>query len=117
MVPTQMYNDMWKVVSNEFSEEDAKCYVRMNWKDMTPYSVAKTLREHKYKGMSDKEFDALWYRCTLKEYWAQKDEFLAKEKAAEDAEKAKEEAKKAADKAAEEAKAAAPVDVVEATGI
>ena len=87
----------WTVVASDLSREDAQCYVRMNWKDMTPYSVAKTMRsQKKYRDLNDEEFDALWYRMTPEEYFAAKPEFLEKEKREEARKQAEEEAKKAA---------------------
>ena len=116
----QYYNDMWVLIANDFSEADAKAYVRMNWKDMTPYSVAKTLRSTKYKDLTDAQFEAMWYRQTLDEFKAGKGAFLEAEAREEAEKKAKDEAEKqakddeqAAAKAAEEQAA----EQVEATGI
>ena len=103
----QVYNDMWTVVATDLSEKDARAYVRMNWKDMTPHSVAKTLRympQHNYHTMTDEEFEALWYRQTLDEFKASLPAFLQQE---EDEKAAEEAAKKAAEEAATEAEAAA----------
>ena len=82
----------WTVVAADFSREDAGAYVRMNWKDMTPYSVAKGLRgvNPKYDGLSDAEFDAMWYRCTVKEFRAKKEAFLEQEAVEAKAQEAKE---------------------------
>ena len=98
----------WTVVSTDMAEDDARAYVRMNWKDMTPYSVAKTLRDlnPKYKNLSDAEFEALWKRTTLDEFYKKKDAFLAKEKIDLAAEEEREKQKKvelAALQAAEQA--------------
>jgi len=103
---TKMYK-FWTVVATDLLEADARAYVRMNWKDMTPYSVAKTLRDQKkYSHLSDTEFDALWYRQTLDEFKAKKDSFLEEEAKKEAEEKIEEEEKKAA-KAAKAAEAEA----------
>ena len=100
---SQVYNDIWTVVATDFNEADARAYVRMNWKDMTPHSVAKTLRDmpqHKYKDMGDEEFEALWYRQTVEEFRAALPAFLQKEEEEKEAEKA---AQAAAEQAAKEA--------------
>jgi predicted phosphoadenosine phosphosulfate sulfurtransferase len=100
---SQVYGDIWTVVSTDFKEKEARAYVRMNWKDMTPHSVALTLRDmpqHKYKDMTDEEFEALWYRMTVEEFHEALPAFLQQE----DDEKAAEEAAKVA--AAEAAKEA-----------
>ena len=100
-VSSQVYNDIWTVVATDFKEADARAYIRMNWKDMTPHSVAKTLRympQHNYHTMTDEEFEALWYRQTLDEFKASLPSFLQQE---ED-EKAAAEAAKLAAKEAEE---------------
>ena len=85
---TKMY-EHWTVVATDFLEEDAKAYVRMNWRDMTPYKVACSMRttSKKYKDLTDEQFEALWYRQTIAEFRAAKDGFLVKE--AEEAEVAK----------------------------
>ena len=109
---------MWIVVATDFTEADARAYIRMNWVDSTPYSVAKSIRHSnpKYKDLSDEDFDKRWYRCTRAEFEARKGGFLAKEDEKAAADMAKLEAKKA-DKAklgaekekAEEEKAAKEV--------
>jgi len=102
--PGTKYNDQWTIVATDFTEEDAKLYIRMNWKDMTPKSVADGHRswDHpKYKDYTEAEYDALWYRMT-------KAEFVKSAPAARiaEAEAAEQEKIKAAEKAAErEAKA------------
>ena len=104
-VSSQVYNDIWTVVATDFKEADARAYIRMNWKDMTPHSVAKTLRDmpqHKYKDMTDEEFEALWYRQTLEEFRSALPSFLRKEEEEKEAEKAAAEAAKLAAKEAEE---------------
>ena len=75
----QMYK-FWTVVATDMNQEDARAYVRMNWRDMTPYSVAKTLRDTKYKDVSDADFEALWKRTTLTEFYQKKESFLEQEK-------------------------------------
>jgi len=75
---TIMYNH-WTVVATDLSKKDAAAYVNMNWKEMTPYSVAKTLRDTKFKKYSDEEFEALYHRQSLKEFHATKDAYFAEE--------------------------------------
>ena len=85
----------------------AKLYVRNNWPDMTPKSVADGHRkwDHpKYKDYTPEEYDALWKRDTI-------DEFRKKAPALREAEKIKEaedkikEAEKKAEMAAKKAEA------------
>ena len=78
--------------------------------DKTTREWAKTLRDTKYKGVSDAEFEALWKRTTLTEFYQKKEAFLAQEKidlaAAEEKEKQQKldyEARMAADGEAVEA--------------
>ena len=82
----QMFNDMWTVVSSTFSEEDAKAYVRMNWLEMTPKTVAQGLREFhpKFKDLTDEQFELLYKRYTVEEFFERKAAFLEQE--AKDAE-------------------------------
>ena len=40
---SQMYK-YWTVVATDMTEKDARTYVRMNWRDMRPKSVALTVR-------------------------------------------------------------------------
>ena len=77
----QMYK-YWTVVSTDFLEEDARAYVRMNWKDMTPKTVAQGLRScnPKWTSLTDEQFEALYYRCTVEEYFEKKAAFLEQEK-------------------------------------
>jgi len=104
--PGTMYNDQWTIVAADFSEDDAKLYVRMNWKDMTPKSVADGHRswDHpKYKHYTEEEYNALWYRMT-------KDEFIkaapaARKKEREEAEEEKRKNEEKAKKREEEEKA------------
>ena len=76
----QMY-EHWTVVATDFLEADARAYVRYAWKDMTPHSVALTLKEFdkRYKDLSEEEFEALWYRPTRAEFEDSKEEFLSQE--------------------------------------
>jgi len=79
---TKKYHDLWTVVATDMTDADARAYVRMNWRDMTPYSLAKDLRANgnpKYKHLSDVQFEALWHRQTLEEFQRAKPAFLAKE--------------------------------------
>lgn len=109
---TTIYNT-WTCVATDLSEEDARCYVRMNWREMTPKSVAARLRvcHPKFMNLTDEQFEALYYRTTLAEFHEQKAAFLEKEaadqaeaEAEEKALKAEAEAKQQALKAADEAK-------------
>ena len=90
---SQMYK-YWTVVATDMTEKDARTYVRMNWRDMRPKSVALTVRnDHPdYKNLTDDQFEALWYRTTLDEFHANKAAFLAEEAAASEIEKAREKA-------------------------
>ena len=84
---------MWTVVASDFNEEDARAYVRMNWRDMTPYSVAKRLRQDgnpKYKDLTDAQFEALYHRMTVEEFQRAKPAFLAKEQEEKEKEQEKE---------------------------
>lgn len=88
--PGSKFNDQWTIVAADFLEEEAKLYVRNNWKDMTPKSVADGHRkwDHpKYKDYTPEQYDALWTRDTI-------DEFRKKAPAYREAEKIKEEAEK-----------------------
>lgn len=90
-----IYHDNWICIKNDFEEKDAKTYVRMNWKCMTPKSVAVGLRDchPKFKDLTDEEFEALYYHQTIEEFEAGKEAFLAEEKVKDDAKEAKEKAR------------------------
>ena len=94
----------WTVVATDFLEADARAYVRYAWKDMTPHSVALTLREFdkRYKDLNDEEFESLWYRPTRAEFESSKEEFLEKEKEEAEAAKIADEKRKEEMKAIEE---------------
>ena len=90
----------WELIADDFTEEDADRYVRMNWKDryFTEYENAKIDRERgltPYAEMSEQEFENLFYRMTKTEYW-QKCGAVKRE---EEIEKAKEQAEKQAKQA------------------
>lgn len=63
----------WDLIADDFTEEEANRYVRLNWKDrlFTPYEQAKDDRARglvPYVDMTDDEFEALFYRMTKEEY-------------------------------------------------
>ena len=85
---TKMYDDMWIMVANNFTLREAEAYVHLNWKDQTPYSVAKGIRHShaRYRELTDEQFEALWYRMTLDEFNEKKAAYFAEEDAKAEAE-------------------------------
>jgi hypothetical protein len=94
MAPDGTGYGKWDLISDQFTEQEANRYVRMNWKDrlFTPYEQAQENRTRglvPYCKMDDEEFEALFYRMSLEEFMeAQKPEIEkeAREKAEKEAE-------------------------------
>jgi hypothetical protein len=85
-------NEPWKLIADDFSEEDANRYAKMNYKDrmMATYPVAIDARKRghtPYVEMSDEEFEALFHRMTKEEYFDALPGLLKREQEEEEAKK------------------------------
>ena len=87
------YNE-WYVVADDFTEDDANRYVKMNWRDRYFSAYPKAIEDRErgyypYVDLDDDEFEALFYRMTKEEYLEKAQPVREQERRDAEAEKAR----------------------------